>query len=65
MGNVKKFLDSTGLTTLTNFITTKFVKKEDLQTAVNVIDQVKADKVSPTFTGVPQAPTAMPGTATD
>jgi hypothetical protein len=65
MGNVKKFLDSTGLTTLTNFITTKFVKKEDLQTAVNVIDQVKADKASPTFTGVPQAPTAMPGTATD
>ena len=60
----KKFLDEAGLSTLWNTFDSTFISSTDMEKVINAIDEVKADKDSPDFVGIPTAPTAQKATNT-
>ena len=64
MATSKKFLDENGLLTLWNQIENNFISSENIEGIIYSIDEIKADKESPAFTGIPTAPTASLNTST-
>ena len=64
MATSKKILDENGLLTLWRQIENNFISSENIEQVIYAIDEIKADKDSPEFTGIPIAPTASPNTNT-
>lgn len=64
MATSKKILDENGLLTLWHQIENNFISSENIEQVIYAIDEIKADKDSPEFTGIPIAPTASPNTNT-
>lgn len=56
--DTKKFLDQNGVSHLWGKIKDNFLNADNVKYIVDVIDEEKADKESPAFTGTPTAPTA-------